>query len=245
MHLNQTLRGRLGSVLVSKWLKMECSSIGLGFHLITNDEWMTVGANAAAQTSNWSGGAVGSGKLYRGHSDNSPASTCAASTDDTLFFVETDCTAKAAGGGEDDETTQKRIHNLSNGSIVWDLAGNVYNWVNYFNDTDKPAAGGSFTEYNTSPTTSTMPLSDLVPTNAVKSFWVGHLETPLKQSVTLFQVVTVPAAAGYEAEGFQEQPTAAFFMGSLTILPLIQVALILVSDASQVFPELLKVRVDN
>ena len=41
----------------------ECASIGSGYHLITNDEWMTVTTNAAAVGSNWSSGSVGTGTL--------------------------------------------------------------------------------------------------------------------------------------------------------------------------------------
>lgn len=37
-----------------------------GAHLITEQEWMTIAANAAMQPANWSGGAVGSGTLPRG-----------------------------------------------------------------------------------------------------------------------------------------------------------------------------------
>ncbi|MEK6195095.1 MAG: hypothetical protein N2F24_12820 [Deltaproteobacteria bacterium] len=73
--------------------KTECASIGKGHHLITNDEWMAVAANAAENAANWctAGGAscgtqgasitasqvsTGSLVLSRGHADNSPTSAC-------------------------------------------------------------------------------------------------------------------------------------------------------------------------
>jgi prepilin-type N-terminal cleavage/methylation domain-containing protein len=42
------------------------SSVGADTHLLSEDEWMTIASNAAAQPSNWSGGAVGSGSLPTG-----------------------------------------------------------------------------------------------------------------------------------------------------------------------------------
>jgi formylglycine-generating enzyme required for sulfatase activity len=154
----------------------ECASIGAGYHLITNDEWMTIATNAAAEDSNWSGGSVGSGTLYRGHSDSSPNSKCAASTNDADAYVESSCTALASGGAEDDEATQRRTHNLSNGSVIWDLSGNVREWVNYFNDTDKPSNDGTpengWLEYSLPVLgTTTMPLTDLVSQAAIDAGW--------------------------------------------------------------------------
>ena len=43
-----------------------CASLGAGYHLITNNEWMTVARNIEQQGGNWSTGIVGSGGLYRG-----------------------------------------------------------------------------------------------------------------------------------------------------------------------------------
>lgn len=36
-----------------------CMSMGNGYHLITNDEWMTIARNIEANPSNWSSGTVG------------------------------------------------------------------------------------------------------------------------------------------------------------------------------------------
>ncbi|MFK7824622.1 MAG: hypothetical protein AB8G05_10715 [Oligoflexales bacterium] len=43
----------------------ECASIGTGFRLITNEEWMTIAANITNVGENWSDGAVGAGVLAR------------------------------------------------------------------------------------------------------------------------------------------------------------------------------------
>ena len=148
--------------------KAECSALGEGYHLITNPEWMTLAANATNVGENWSGaGVVGLGELARGHSDDSPSNPCAADSNDANGFVEGDCTGSDAG-----EFNQRRIHILSNGEVVWDLAGNVREWVDFFNKDDKPLPNtDTYNDYTSVTGTATMPLTALIPTNAVKSFW--------------------------------------------------------------------------
>jgi len=91
-----------------------------GSHLITNDEWMAIARNAEQVASNWSGGSVGNGYMYSGHNDNSPANSLAASTDDNEGYFGTGNTSG----------NQRRTLTLSNGSVIWDLAGNVWEWTN-------------------------------------------------------------------------------------------------------------------
>ncbi|MFH1267046.1 MAG: SUMF1/EgtB/PvdO family nonheme iron enzyme, partial [Planctomycetota bacterium] len=95
-----------------------CASIGA--HLLTNDEWMTIARNAENTASDWTGGSVGSGALYSGHNDNSPAYALPASADDSDGYN---------GTGNVSPSGQRRILTLSNGSVVWDLPGNVYEHV--------------------------------------------------------------------------------------------------------------------
>ncbi|QNO38655.1 hypothetical protein H4J02_06600 [Protaetiibacter sp. SSC-01] len=54
-----------------------------GCHLLTEAEWMTLAADVLSVKHNWSGGAVGSGHIYQGHVNNNPASSLAASTNDS------------------------------------------------------------------------------------------------------------------------------------------------------------------
>lgn len=87
-----------------------CTSIGA--HLLTNDEWMTIARNAEQASSNWSGGSVGSGCLFRGN--NGTADTC------------------GYNGSDPEKGTQRNAKaswTLSNGSIIWDIAGNVWEHV--------------------------------------------------------------------------------------------------------------------
>jgi len=91
-----------------------------GCHLMTEAEWMTVAANVLSVPSNWSGNAVGSGYIYSGHNDNSPANSLAASTNDSDGY-----NGETNTGGN-----QRRTLTLTNGQVVWDLAGNVNEWTN-------------------------------------------------------------------------------------------------------------------
>jgi len=47
-----------------------CQSMGAGYHLITNNEWMTIARNIEQQPDNWSTGITGSGFLYSGNNDD-------------------------------------------------------------------------------------------------------------------------------------------------------------------------------
>ncbi|NCT58966.1 hypothetical protein GW776_05680 [archaeon] len=79
----------------------------IGGHLITNNEWMTIVRNIEQVPSNWSGGAVGDGYLPRGNSSSSGAME----------------------GFDQLSGTTKRTLTLTNGEVIWDLAGNVRQWT--------------------------------------------------------------------------------------------------------------------
>jgi type II secretion system protein G len=97
-----------------------------GCKLITEAEWMTIAMNAISVPSNWVSGTVGSGTMYRGHSDNNPANALAASANDSDGY-----TGTGQSSGE-----QRRTLTLTNGEVIWDFAGNVYEW------TDATITGG-------------------------------------------------------------------------------------------------------
>lgn len=113
-----------------------------GWHVITNNEWMTIARNVEQVQSNWCnengtgcGFAPGTkGKiLSSGHSDNlnEPAASAGgigaliASDDNQPCFGTTTDGSNVCGG----KNSQKRTLSLSNGSILWDFAGNVWQWV--------------------------------------------------------------------------------------------------------------------
>lgn len=88
-------------------------------HLITEMEWLTLAHNIASVASNWSGNAVGSGYIYRGHTDNVPANALEASANDADGYYGTGNTS-----GD-----QRRTLTLTNGEVIWDLSGNVWEWT--------------------------------------------------------------------------------------------------------------------
>ena len=103
-----------------------------GCHLITENEWMTIAQNVLSVPGNWSGSAVGSGNIPRGNSSSSAA---------------TDASADLTG-------VNKRTLTLSNGEVIWDLAGNVWDWTSgtVQSPTVQPGitgTGAGYREWNT------------------------------------------------------------------------------------------------
>ncbi len=92
-------------------------------HLMSEAEWMTVAANTLSVASNWSGGAAGSGSMYIGHTDATPSNTLVASIDDNNGYYGT-------GNSASSGANQRRTLTLNNGEVMWDLAGNVWEWTN-------------------------------------------------------------------------------------------------------------------
>jgi prepilin-type N-terminal cleavage/methylation domain-containing protein len=91
-----------------------------GCHLWTEAEYMTIAQNVLGVASNWSGGSVGSGYIYSGHNDNVPANALAPDPSDSNGYA-----GETNKGGN-----QRRTLTLSNGQVIWDMAGNVYEWTN-------------------------------------------------------------------------------------------------------------------
>ncbi|MCL4384109.1 LamG domain-containing protein [Patescibacteria group bacterium] len=120
--------------------KSYCS--GLGWHLMTNNEWMTIVRNAEKMGSNWcdsngtncgfSPGQSGK-KLVSGHNDNTneasaggDANSAIIAGDDSqpCYGTTTDGSNNCGGAG-----SQRRTLNLSNGEVIWDMGGNVWQWT--------------------------------------------------------------------------------------------------------------------
>ncbi len=58
--------------------------------------------------------------------------------------------------------------------MIWDLAGNVAEWVDYFNYEEKPTPTvATWYEYNSVIGSTAMPKTNLVPTNTLKSWWTN------------------------------------------------------------------------
>jgi len=111
-----------------------CKSIW--WHLITNNEWMTIARDIESNVDNWSSGTVGTGGLYRGITgENSETLWCqTVSSSGSGTYT---CIAKTLGSdtmkwwaSKWSDCDSKRQLKLSNGEIIWDLAGNVREYVN-------------------------------------------------------------------------------------------------------------------
>ncbi|MFK7872902.1 MAG: hypothetical protein AB8C84_06970 [Oligoflexales bacterium] len=145
----------------------ECASIGANYHLITNEEWMTIAANIAEVDENWSGGTVGSGQLNRGHSDNSPTSRLASSADDNDSCVGTGQTCDSSTWH-----SQRRTHKLSTGDVIWDIAGNVLEKTSKYEPDNKVNPLANYQEFSITLTdAASWVVKDIIPRNSYKSFW--------------------------------------------------------------------------
>jgi hypothetical protein len=122
-------RGATATTADSAW--KACRDLGTGYDLISNAQWQSIARNVeAAQSSpgvyiNWRNNSnTGSNWLNRGKTLG--ASIVAASTDDNPCFGTSypNCANRTHG-----DFAEKRTHELSNGSIIWDLGGNISEWV--------------------------------------------------------------------------------------------------------------------
>ena len=99
----------------------QAAAAAAGYKLITELQWLAIAWDASQVASNWSGGAVGVGKLNQGIRDDD----CARHGDYLPDAVEAD--------------PVRRHLTLSNGQRVYDFNGNVFQWV--FDDVQGDAQG--------------------------------------------------------------------------------------------------------
>jgi formylglycine-generating enzyme required for sulfatase activity len=94
---------------------------GFTVALISNGEWQAVARNIENTAANWSGSKVGEGIIPDGHAawDSLPVTNEADPYDGAIVYRDSPLNNWA----------RKRTHQLSTGEVVWDLAGNVWEWV--------------------------------------------------------------------------------------------------------------------
>ena len=102
------------------------NSVSNKYDLIANQEWMAIARDIEAQPSNWSNGTIGMGEaLNRGHSDSTPNNPLAITDINDPYSDTGNNSGQAPTAGWE----QKRTHTLSNGTVIWDFAGNVWEWA--------------------------------------------------------------------------------------------------------------------
>lgn len=120
-----------------------CKSIWEWYHLITNNEWMTLARNIESVWSNWSWNSVWSWWIFIWL--NHIVNTLWCSAENSLWRYQTTWTTMAATLSSDttkwwsnkwSDCDSKRQHILSNWEIIWDISGNVRENVNWANTLD-------------------------------------------------------------------------------------------------------------
>lgn len=85
-------------------------------HLLSAELWKKIADDVAAQNVNWSGNSPGSGNMSRGHASATP--------NNTLQGLASDAVANPVAANFYD----RRTWALSNGAVIHDFAGNVWEW---------------------------------------------------------------------------------------------------------------------
>jgi len=115
-----------------------CSSLGAGYHLIRDREWMAMAFNVVSNPRNWVNGTVGTGCIYAGHMECSTSPNSAhfeASADDNSGYW--NGTMNYSSGAYncplatncDRGIETRRTFYLSTGDVLWDVSGNAWEWT--------------------------------------------------------------------------------------------------------------------
>jgi hypothetical protein len=111
----------------------KCHTMGSGYALISNPQWMEMAREIERQPGNWSLGKVNLGFLNKGHSDAAPDSFLPADPADRDGCFLTNQICKVLGIFSD----QRRTFILNNGQVIWDLAGNAAEIMDWSISKDK------------------------------------------------------------------------------------------------------------
>ena len=110
------------SSLTQYQARANCSALGSNYHLITDNEWLTIAKNVESYSLNWNSSLVGSGFMFSGHNDNSPATSLTVTNESDYY----NGTVNSNSSGQN----QKRVLILTNSEVIWDISGNVWEWTN-------------------------------------------------------------------------------------------------------------------
>lgn len=141
---NYVPRGNNSTVSGSAWYA--CRNLGYGYDLMSNAQWQAIARNIENVAGNWSSGSVGTGSINRGNSDDSTSFVANGSDANGCDSITWNNPPDIACGGL--WHYNKRTHTLSTGEIIWDIAGNVGEWVK---DTEVSGGADLFVSQLTSP----------------------------------------------------------------------------------------------
>ena len=79
--------------------KTNCEVLGANYHLITDNEWLTIAHNIEMVSTNWNSSVVGTGFIYSGHNDNNPSNSLVADTNDSNDYYGTNDGVSSPGDG--------------------------------------------------------------------------------------------------------------------------------------------------
>ena len=112
--------------------KAACAAKGAKYSLVDNNHWMTIARDIEATTWNYGGDAANQEDGWsRGVTNNNGTTGVPASADDndSCYLATQSAGGPLAVCDLNTYDTARRVHKLSNGSLMWDFAGNVSEWI--------------------------------------------------------------------------------------------------------------------
>ena len=100
--------------------ELACQNLGIGYHLMSNAQLIAIVNDAELLAINWNSSIVYNGSMMRGHSDSAPY----------LALSVPNISNSYDQTGQSFPSNQRRTLNLSNNEVIWDIAGNVWEWTN-------------------------------------------------------------------------------------------------------------------
>lgn len=99
-----------------------CKKLGKKYNLIGNDEYQNLARNIESVAENWSSNIVGKGQINRGLSGDENEESPASDDNHPCYLTKGKCK-------KIDWSLYKRTHKLSNDELIWDLAGNAWEYI--------------------------------------------------------------------------------------------------------------------
>ncbi|NRA46280.1 MAG: hypothetical protein HRU09_15110 [Oligoflexales bacterium] len=106
----------------------------------------------------------------QGNSNVGPDNSCAADPDDSKAYVNGNCEGRTSS----DDPENRRTHVLSNQQVIWDLAGNVWDWTKEtitYEQQPSPIVDGYVEYTEVAERDPSFPVTELIPQLVIDSLW--------------------------------------------------------------------------